>query len=505
MKKTLLVVGGGVGGTCLLFHIMRQAPELYRTIIVVDPRAIGTGLAFNHAAPDVLCNTSLGFNSFVPDDPGHPVRWMCTHPDALARWESPVSEIGLDSFIPRGLFLEYVQDVLEQTLHEVEHAGVSVHHHPARASSIRSLAAGVRVVCTDGREIACDDVVVSAGVTIPVEPFPVGEPTSRYLCSPYQGAFAFDALRGCKRLLIVGSRLSAVDAVVLAARTEGVEQITLMSRSGSLPSVRTSMIEHAPHVFTVDAVMASTKASPQRTAQLWRLIVMREIATLYRLAGVARDKPCLLPSDAFEALAIELEWARSSRTPWQDAMAGLVNVANGLWHQLPAGHRPVVKQCLVDLVRRYVTAMPATNAEKLLSLRRAGVLRLLRGPASVRWHSADNTFAVTDRHGNEDRHDGVVNAAGFTMDSSSFPVTVDGTPIGELSGRIDPVNWKVGPPLQAGCDVRGRIYAMGPAIGQALPVTNYLNATVRQAATIARHLNAPLVGHIDQRLPAFAL
>lgn len=490
MDRTLIIIGAGAGGCCLFTQLMDQDRTRFDRIVFVDPMPLGQGLAFDHQDPDVLCNTSVGFNSLFAENPRHFLEWIFrTTPEVTRPWTAAPSALTVDSFVPRGLFQSYLKDMARAARESAARASIAVEQIFAKATRIDASRMGFQVALTPGSHVKGNSVAVCLGSTVPHDPFP-GLPRDRCLASPYERPDYHSLIDDGDRVLVLGARLSAVDAAVLVAKTGKASRITLMSRSAALPSVRSSMIEHELCFFTPERALEIARESPRRAAQGWLRLVLREVAEAYHRQGISlRSRPRRIDRDPFLSLEVETELAENKVVAWQDPLATLVNTTNGIWDRIGKRQRQAIKAALAPLARRYVTALPIVNARKLLAFHRQGLLGLIAGPNGLGYDAADRSFVARDANDREHRFDVIIKATGFTSCDAARPIMVCGQPLSALADRIDHRTWRARLPEPAR---NGSLHVMGPAVGQALPVTNYLNATVRQARAIATRGASPL-------------
>ncbi len=231
MPRTLVIVGAGFCGTVLAAHLLRRPPAEATEIVLIERgTSIGRGVAYaGHDVPYVL-NVPAGRLSVDPKDPHQFLRFVRqSHPEADA-----------EDFMPRALYGDYLQDVLDQaeraapphvTLTRIFGEVTNV----SRAAVDKPLSANF----ADRAAIPADRIVLALG-----NPRSAVHPWARglsnhpaYIHDPWSISKSFRAEHS---VLIVGTGLTMVD-VALALSLEGgrVPLVRTISRHGLLPQSQT--------------------------------------------------------------------------------------------------------------------------------------------------------------------------------------------------------------------------------------------------------------------------
>jgi len=219
------IVGGGFSGAAIAAHLAAIAgrSSLDLELGIVEPRAsLGGGLAYGDAHEEHLLNVPAGRLGLWPDRPGHFHTWCV----ARGLGDDPAA------FRPRGRFGEYVTDELAEALHR-HRARVAARHVRAAATSVRLRADAVEIAIPSGPALRFDQVVLALGhgpVRRPAELDPIaGDP--RLLSGPWDEA-AMARLADARRVLLVGTGLTMIDAVLSLERRGFRGEIVAISRRG---------------------------------------------------------------------------------------------------------------------------------------------------------------------------------------------------------------------------------------------------------------------------------
>ncbi|MFJ4195394.1 FAD/NAD(P)-binding protein [Pseudomonas sp. NPDC089534] len=237
-QADILVIGGGLSGTLLAAQLLRLPGR--RRILVVEPRTeLGRGEAYSAVELGHTLNGNAARMSVDPDNADDLTQWLAAHIAAGGWPESdrqsvPVSEL----FPPRGLFGVYVQQRLAEAQRTGATYGSTVEHVRAEAVDVQVGAGSVQVTLNDGRLLQGAHAVIATGL------FPAARTPQMH--SSGLNAAALDPwdVTAMRRLdphatvLIIGSGLTMVDAVVSLEQAGHRGPIKVFSRHGLLPHVR---------------------------------------------------------------------------------------------------------------------------------------------------------------------------------------------------------------------------------------------------------------------------
>lgn len=271
---SVVVVGGGFSGAMTAAHLLKQAREKFvpvKVTLVERRGAIGEGVAYGTRDLRHLLNVPAGRMSAWPDRPDDFLKWAQANKGSAAAGD----------FLPRQWYGEYVR---ETVLSAAENASPSGQLN-VMLDEVRRVAhrpdQGWLVHLGWGASIQADAVVLAVGHRPPDDP--IGQrwsgPRTRYLVDPWR-PLALDVIDPQDEVVILGSGLSAVDAVLTLTHVPRKASITMISRRGLLPQA------HAPAPLrpvdlkgTVEQCL--NKAGGLRAVELSRKIraLTRELAT----------------------------------------------------------------------------------------------------------------------------------------------------------------------------------------------------------------------------------
>ena len=233
---SIAIVGGGFSGTLAAVHLGRRLPGVPIVLFEESPEA-GPGLAYGTRSSDHLLNIRSGAMSAFGDAPDDFRRFASRE---LGREVSP------EEFLPRSLYGDYLRHLLR--LAQIVSPGLKVRH--ARVQDIVSSEDGhARLILKNGETYEASKVVLATGNQDSAFSGSVWASHTRSTRDPA----AFENLANNATVVIIGSGLSMIDAVVDLERRGHTGPIHVTSRHGLLPqvyeapsTVEPPVLEHLP-------------------------------------------------------------------------------------------------------------------------------------------------------------------------------------------------------------------------------------------------------------------
>jgi uncharacterized NAD(P)/FAD-binding protein YdhS len=228
--RTVVVVGGGFSGSMAAAQLLRSAAQagLSLEVALVERKgAIGEGVAYGTREPAHLLNVPAGRMSAWPD-----------RPDDFVQWASRRSGDGVSpkDFLPRQWYGEYVREtLLAAATQSGQAAKLSVLFDEVRRAA-RHPSGGWMVHLARGASIRAEAVVLALGHRPPDDPIrrQWSGPRTRLITDPWR-PFAMNVVEPDEPVVVLGTGLTAVDAVLSLSQQPRQAPITLVSRRGLLP------------------------------------------------------------------------------------------------------------------------------------------------------------------------------------------------------------------------------------------------------------------------------
>ncbi|MBA8888585.1 putative NAD(P)/FAD-binding protein YdhS [Dokdonella fugitiva] len=235
--RRIAVIGGGAAGSALVARLLRDAASHGAPAFALHwfggRRAPGRGVAYDTADPLHLLNVRAANMSLFADAPD----------DFLGYAQARGIAASDGQFLPRSIYGDYLDATLS-SLRATSGREVDLVLHATEAVALRPRAdRRFEVVARDHDAVVADEIVLAIGA-LPPAALPGVTPAA--LAS---GAYATDPwgpltpLRTPGHVLVIGTGLSAVDALLGAAARWPRALLTAVSRRGRLPAL------HADHVL----------------------------------------------------------------------------------------------------------------------------------------------------------------------------------------------------------------------------------------------------------------
>jgi uncharacterized NAD(P)/FAD-binding protein YdhS len=237
-RADILIIGGGLSGTMLAVQLLRLPGR--RHVLIIEPRAeIGRGEAYSAVELGHTLNGNAARMSVDPDNPDDLTQWLTEHITAggwpeSAEQKVPISEL----FPPRGLFGVYVQQRLAEARLVGARNGSSVEHLRAEVVDLQVEADSVQLTLSNGQALRGGYAVLATGMSPAARtPQKTSSGLNAAALDPWDVA-EMRQLDPQSTVLIIGSGLTMVDAVVSLEQAGHRGPIEVFSRHGLLPHVR---------------------------------------------------------------------------------------------------------------------------------------------------------------------------------------------------------------------------------------------------------------------------
>jgi uncharacterized NAD(P)/FAD-binding protein YdhS len=225
----VVIVGGGFSGTMVAVHLARAQCGLRIALMDRSPSA-GRGLAYGTTDPKHLLNVPASDMGAFPDNVGDFYQWLETQPEKLSA--IGIHDIRSDSFVPRMVFGDYIQDLLRQaralpgTLDVIQDEVLDVKQLDDGRFELAPKA---------GRPLKAAHVVLALGNFPPDRP-EQNDPGDRdwFLNNPY-AADVHAKLAEPGDVLIIGTGLTSLDVLLTLDKAKREGKIHLLSRRGLFP------------------------------------------------------------------------------------------------------------------------------------------------------------------------------------------------------------------------------------------------------------------------------
>lgn len=391
----LAIIGGGPSAVSIM-EALAQNPDLCGridiTVFEAFPR-LWHGQPFQPDGDEVLANVPMTGMSLRADDREYGVRWLRDH-----GYHAYTSE---SSFPPRWLVGRYLQDCASKAIERLEQSGSRVRVEMLAVSDLESRNDKLWARGKDWQLGPFDHAILCLGSSALQDPYQLaGLPG--YVKDPYPLQASLERIPPGASVAIVGSGLTAVDTVMALRARAHRGSITLVSRTGILPGVRSMPVRHEYKYLNRDQL--ESIADREGQLQLTDVIALLEA----ELNSVGVDINSLAAdivniSNSIQQLRSDLDRARNGDLGWTLARNGIIGSGKDLWYLLREQDKAIVKSYHQTLMRQ-CCPMPLSTGERLLEMFNTGQLDLIRKVTSIRGnqHKGSGFEIIAERNASAD-------------------------------------------------------------------------------------------------------
>jgi uncharacterized NAD(P)/FAD-binding protein YdhS len=238
----IAIIGGGFSGTMAAVNLARLSDEPLRVTIINHGYPPGRGVAYSTRRPEHLLNVAARNMSALPEHPNHFLEWLRTRTEFV---DTPDTELR-ETFIPRRIYGDYVRSLTLHYTRPVDgRARVETTFVDDEAIDILPSEHGAHVLLASGRVIPADKILLATGNEMPGE-LPGAEALldhPAYASNPWLNWEA-KLPPPTENIILLGTGLTAVDAIVTILALGWSGTIHAVSRNGLLPQSHFKGVEH---------------------------------------------------------------------------------------------------------------------------------------------------------------------------------------------------------------------------------------------------------------------
>lgn len=231
---SVAIVGAGFSGTLVALHLLRRAPAGARITLIERSSQFGRGQAYGTGNPGHLLNVPAGRMSAFHDRPDDFIAYLRRQHDAACPG-TDCPDAG--TFVPRRDFGAYVRHLLNEELKRPD-LGDRLDLVRGDVCDIDDSAGPLRLTLDRNRTVEAEMAVLALG-NFPPELPPVPCSTGFFDTAFYKAdPWSADALAGLEPhdpLLLIGTGLTTIDAVITLLDAGHTGTIHAVSRRGLLP------------------------------------------------------------------------------------------------------------------------------------------------------------------------------------------------------------------------------------------------------------------------------
>lgn len=294
----LCVIGYGASAASLIEEILERCEASAQTasasgltsitVIEAKPSQLGLGLAYAQQPERLLLNQPADRMSLTTDRADF-LRWARQH------WDQHVDA---GDCLPRYVFGNYMNWRRALTVPRAAKLGISLRTHVGAATEVTRKGRLWRVTCSTGVNTVAEYVVLATGHN-PPQTFQSLEGADGYIADPLQFDSIVERAKG-NRVGILGTSLTAIDVARVLLRDGSATSISMISRNGMLPPVKTRYPKTQLSALTTAALreLRQRRPQPPRVRDILRLLRRDLMRVGYQWQDVFRTSKFLEFEDA---------------------------------------------------------------------------------------------------------------------------------------------------------------------------------------------------------------
>jgi uncharacterized NAD(P)/FAD-binding protein YdhS len=209
--KSIGIIGGGFAGMMTAVHLIELTNQPISISIFEKSGIIGKGIAYNAYSNRQLLNVIAGKMSAFPDNPAHFIDWVIKQQG----YGEKDSDLIKNSFLPRNLFGDYLQDIWRETVSVASKKGIIINVIHEEVIRMKHLEGVVTLETASLKHFQFNKCILASGNLLPRNP---KIKNLNFYASPnyYRNPWKSNSVENLttKPVLIIGNGLTMVDTVV---------------------------------------------------------------------------------------------------------------------------------------------------------------------------------------------------------------------------------------------------------------------------------------------------
>jgi uncharacterized NAD(P)/FAD-binding protein YdhS len=500
--KNITIIGGGACGISAfieLFLQLRIAGFHNKTSITIieENEEVGKGLAFGTKQPGHILNTQADLMGIHVNEPEHFSEWLIRN-EPKVEPEVVDNQGQEEAFATRRLYGDYLKSQFEHYAGEARKQGMVLDIIHARAQRIEKTKTGFEIQLAKGRTHACHFVILAPGTPV-ADNYPELEKISSYFGSPWPSDPILKKIPKDENVGVLGSSLSAIDALMTLTDNDYSGKITFYSLDGLLPRVQ----PEEPKIRERKYITLKNLHEIQRT-QLRRPTVKEMLRLFMQEAESFEEKKIdwkatsRTGQSADKLLKQDIAIARKGGDALTNIPYSLRYDSSQMWKWLDDSEKLKFKKWLGSYWSTNRHCMPLVNAERIYKLFKEDRLAIVSDLKSVKFDKKEGAFLLTCGKEDTRQEKYLINATGPAsavkamkselMQNLAKDGVVEPYEVGGV--RIDTETMQV---TLKGKPTAG-LYAVGHITNGMLLDVNAVWFNVKMIGKLCHHLTSQIIG-----------
>lgn len=497
------VIGGGSTGISFVSQFLREIKQHTHkdkfSIRLFEPSGtLGAGLAYNAKSQALLLNSPASCFSIYPEDQLHFFKWLQRYPEKWTRHFPEISTITEDTFVPRKLAGLYLKDAAQQAQELANQHGIPYEIIEDEVVDIveTPIFPKTKVVTKhSASQYGADHIILCTGNCMPESYVSLKKYPNYFHTIHSDEEKIKESVKLVSSVLVIGTRLSAIDATLMLKDQGYRGWITMASRNGRLPSVKSEFkIYNLKHLTSENIQHQLHTYHTLRIEHLINLIE-REASDIYG-REISIDEIARYTHDPITTLERDLERTKKGDALWQRIPPIFIEHIEMYWRNFSLEEKMKYLRNYVGVMQRYTSAFPVVNAEKILSMLHANQLTIKNRLKEVSYDEIEKRFAACysgeDGTKTYEYFDCVLNSTGsgknLPKSGSQLYLNLSRTNsiIFNTFGGLDTLTNNFRITTQK--DFKAQIYAAGSPTFGSYFFTNYFYTSAKQSKSIVEDI-----------------
>ncbi len=256
--RTIAIVGAGFSGTAVALMLSRITTQPLEILLFDKSGNFGAGDAYRTPYPWHILNVRARDMSAYEDQPAHFVDWVSARKEKYKEIDptQPIAE----QFLPRYIYHHYLYDLLQQLQ---TNKSVTIKLMTAEVIDAEQTTSGIKIITKDKQQWQADKAVLAIGNYLPTQfSFPVKDVQT--ITNPWDYE-AIERIPPDAHVMIVGTGLTMIDAVLTLHQHQHRGNIYAVSRHGMLPQPHAA--NHVPYEVEVTHINTDLRALTKQLRQ----------------------------------------------------------------------------------------------------------------------------------------------------------------------------------------------------------------------------------------------
>jgi uncharacterized NAD(P)/FAD-binding protein YdhS len=392
--QNIIIIGGGAAGVStiaqLVDNLISNGIKDVLIYLIEKNKTIGPGLPYTTQIKNHILNLNASIMSPLPDQPDAFAKWLMQFPE---KWPSDhfKDKITNDLFPPRYIYGLYLKDLASEIvkkahLHSIQ---IKIFCDVEAIDIYVSSKNKLLVTLSDNKKYLADQVILCTG-HLPSAFYQKFKQHPGYFESPWNERC--QNISFSEPVILIGSRLTAIDAALALANNSHIGKIHMVSRSGLLPVVLGPIKPYSRQVLTLEKLNELSLKGE-------KLLSLEEVLNLFwkelKITEVNLFDFKNLPDSSLtpeQWLIEEIKAAESGPREWQSVFMSVYTIIPEIWQLLNEKDKAIFLEYFYGLFMTYLVAFPIENAKKILHLLQTGQLEIHAGLSSINYNNIDKCY-----------------------------------------------------------------------------------------------------------------